>query len=179
MHNLVVFSGSNQPNFYDDIKQELEMMAQSIDISKFVIWYGGGEEGIMSVLPSAFHKKGGKVCSIDWEYFVKNYGSASFSTNYVMDTFEKRQASLIQKGDVYLCLPGGVGTLSELFDVLVYNDVHKKDKKIILFSFRDFFHPIQHFLQEKTEQGFIKPRNLKNIIIVTEWKDVIRVLNEF
>ena len=132
----------------------------------------------MSVIPRTFHENGGNVFSVDWKLFINKYGSASFGTNYEMDTFEERQKELISKGDVYLCLPGGVGTLSELFDVLVFNDVHKKNKKIVLFSYHYFFHEIQQFLQEKTKQGFIKAKNLDNIFVFEKSSDIIDFLNK-
>lgn len=175
--NLVIFAGSNKPVYYQHIKKELICIAKGIDKTKFDIWYGGGDEGIMSVIPRTFHEKGGNVFSVDWKVFINKYGSASFGTNYEMDTFEERQKELISKGDVYLCLPGGVGTLSELFDVLVSNDVHKKNKKIVLFSYNSFFSDIQEFLQVKTEQGFIKAKNLDNILIFEKGSEVIDFLN--
>lgn len=176
--NLVIFSGSNKPIYYEEIKKELICIANQIDKTKFDIWYGGGEEGIMSVIPRTFHENGGKVFSVDWKFFINKYGSASFGTNYALDTFEQRQKELISKGDVYLCLPGGVGTLSELFDVLVFNDVHKKNKKVVLFSYHSFFREIEKFLQEKTKQGFIKANNLENIFVFEKGSEIIDFLNK-
>lgn len=176
--NLVIFSGSNKPIYYEEIKKELLCIANQINKKKFDIWYGGGEEGIMSIIPRAFHENGGNVFSVDWRLFIKKYGSASFGTTYEMDTFEERQKELIAKADVYLCLPGGVGTLSELFDVLVFNDVHKKNKKVVLFSYDSFFSEIEQFLHEKTKQGFIKPRNLDNIFVFEKGSQIIDFLNQ-
>ena len=72
---------------------------------------------------------GGKVSCIDQKNFAEKYGSVSFFNNTIVDTFSERQRKLIEKGDIYLCLPGGVGTLSEIFDVLVENDIYHKNEK--------------------------------------------------
>ena len=175
--NLVLFSGSNKPNFFDEIKVELEKIGSNLDAKKFNIWYGGGKEGLMSVLPLSFFHSGGSVSTIDWKYFIERYGSVPFFKNITTETFWERQKKLIQVGDIYLCLPGGVGTLSELFDVLVENDIYRKNKKIILFSYKNFFNDILAFLKEKIEMGFIKERHLENIKIFQTSDEILSFLN--
>ena len=108
--------------------------------------------------------------------FVEIYGSASFWTTYVMNTFNERQQGLLDKGDIFLCLPGGVGTLSELFDVLVNIDVNKKDFKIILYSFNNFYKDIVKFLNDKHKDGFIKSRVLDNLLIYDNVEEIIEYL---
>ena len=76
-----------------------------------------------------------------------------------------------------MCLPGGVGTFSEIFDVLVENDVYHKNKKILLFSYDNFFQELMHFFKEKTELGFIKERHLENIKLFYSSNDIIEYLN--
>lgn len=179
MKNLILFSGSNKPEFYNEIKKELENIGQNLNPLKFNLWYGGGKEGLMSILPLSFYNIGGNVFSIDWKEFVHKYGSISYFQNKIVNTFWERQHELIQEGDIYLCLPGGVGTLSELFDVLVENDIYHRNKKIILFSYKNFFHDILVFLKEKIQIGFIKERHLENIKIFQTSDEILSFLNNF
>ena len=174
--NLVVFSGSNQPSFFLDIQQELILIANNLDTSLYHLWYGGGESGLMGVIPSHFHQHGGQVSSVDAQQFVSKYGTASFGTCWVMDTFTERQNILIDQGDIFLCLPGGIGTLSELFDVLVNNDVNGKDYKIIIFTYQDFFKPIIDFIFKNIESGFIRQKIIKNIHICYTGEEVLKNL---
>jgi uncharacterized protein (TIGR00730 family) len=176
--NLAIFSGSNKPSFFEEIKIELEKLAGNLNKDKYNIWYGGGETGLMGIIPYNFHKKGGEVFSVDAKQFVDIYGSANFGTTYVMNTFNERQQGLLNKGDIFLCLPGGVGTLSELFDVLVNIDVNKKDFKIILYSFNDFYKDIINFLNDKHKDGFIKSRVLDNLVIYDNVEDIMEYLNK-
>ena len=177
--NLAIFSGSNKPYFYEEIKKDLEIIAYNLNKNKYNIWYGGGESGLMGVIPYNFHQKGGEVFSVDAKQFVEIYGSASFGKTYVMETFNERQQGLLNNGDIFLCLPGGVGTLSELFDVLVNIDVNKRDYKIILYSYKDFYKNIINFLEEKREEGFIKPRVFENIIVYNDANSLIDFFNSF
>lgn len=177
--NLVIFSGSNKPSFFSDIQQELILIANNLDTSLYHVWYGGGESGLMGVIPSHFHQRGGQVSSIDAQQFVSKYGQASFGNCFVMNTFIERQNTLVEQGEIFLCLPGGIGTLSELFDVLVNNDVNGKDLKIIIFSYQDFFKPIIDFIFKNIQSGFIRQKLLKNIRICSNGKEIVQTLASF
>ena len=177
--NLVVFSGSNKPSFFIDIQQELILIANNLDTSLYHLWYGGGESGLMGVIPYHFHQHGGQVSSVDAQQFVSKYGQASFGNCWVMKTFTERQNTLIEQGEIFLCLPGGVGTLSELFDVLVNNDVNGQDFKIIIFSYQDFFKPIIDFIFKNIQSGFIREKVSKNIYICQTGKEVVQTFASF
>ena len=177
--NLVIFSGSNKPSFFSDIQQELILIANNLDTSLYHVWYGGGESGLMGVIPSHFHQHGGQVSSVDAQQFVSKYGQASFGDCIVMNTFTERQNTLIEQGEVFLCLPGGVGTLSELFDVLVNNDVNEKEFKIIIFSYLDFYKLIIDFIFENIQSGSIRQKVLRNLYICHKGTEVVQTLTSF
>lgn len=176
--NLVIFSGSNKPSFFSDIKHELILIANNLDTSLYHVWYGGGESGLMGVIPSHFHQQGGQVSSVDAQQFVSKYGQASFGNCFVMNTFTERQHTLVEQGEIFLCLPGGIGTLSELLDVFVNNDVNGKDFKIIIFSYQHFFKHITDFIFENIQTGFIREKLLKNLHICYTGTDVIQKLKD-
>ena len=176
--NLVIFSGSNKPSFFSDIQQELILIANNLDTTLYHVWYGGGESGLMGVIPYNFHQLGGQVSSVDAQQFVSKYGQASFGNCFVMNTFTERQNTLVEQGEIFLCLPGGIGTLSELFDVLVNNDVNGKDFQIIIFSYQDFFKPIIDFVFENIQSGFIREKILKNLHICYTGTEVIQKLKD-
>ena len=177
--NLVIFSGSNKPVFYEEIKKELINIADNLDKCKYNVWYGGGESGLMGIIPYHFDKKNGCVYSVDAKQFVDIFGVASFGTTYVMETFNERQSNLLSKGDIFLCLPGGVGTMSELFDVLVDNDVNKRNASILIYSYNNFYKDIIDFLNNKVEEGFVKKNIFNNLKIFENSKDIINFLHNF
>ena len=174
--NIVIFSGSNKPKYYDDIEKDLILLSNKINVDKYNLYYGGGESGLMGVIPYHFHKRNGNVYGIDAKQFVDKYGKASFGETYIMDTFIERQNTLISKGDIFLCLPGGIGTISELFDVLVNNDVNGKNNKVILFSYNNFFEDIVKFIYKKIDENFIRVKILNNLVICKYIEEVIKEL---
>lgn len=177
--NLVIFSGASKPVFYDKIKKELIYIADNLDKCKYNVWYGGGESGLMGIIPSHFDKKDGCVYSINAKQFVDIFGVDSFSTTYVMDTFNERQNNLIEKGDIFLCLPGGVGTISELFDVLTDNDINNENIIILIYSYNNFYKDIIHFLNIKIKEGLIKENIFDNLKVFKNSKDIINFLKNY
>ena len=182
--NLVIFGGSNKPTFYDALNKQLKYIGLHLDTEKFKIWYGGGNEGIMATVPTVFMKKGGFIGSVDWKKFVNQSSLAeSVENNFfhfekqVEETFHERQKKLIEKGDLYLCLPGGVGTLSEVLDVLVQNDTQGTKKIIVMFSFQGFFRDIELFLRNKEQEQFIKKELLDSIFFIDNADEILNFLN--
>ena len=179
IHDIAIRYDTNSFRKYDTKSQLVSSRATTANTSLFHVWYGGGESGLMGVIPYHFHQHGGQVSSVDAQQFVSKYGQASFGDCIVMNTFTERQNSLVEQGEIFLCLPGGIGTLSELFDVLVNNDVNGKDFKIIIFSYQDFFKPIIDFIFENIQSGFIRQKLLKNLHICHKGSEVVQTLTSF
>ena len=173
--NLGIFSSSRCVHNQDYIS-ELESIANKLP-NNYEICYGGGDSGAMGIIPKSFADRGGKVHAIDCKKFYDKYGGVSFAENTIYDTFEERQQQLITKSDVILCLPGGIGTLSELMDVLVLNDLSIKTRKVILFNWGGLFNPIIDFINTGIEQKFITNWEKLNIIVVSSADAVIENLN--
>jgi uncharacterized protein (TIGR00730 family) len=136
---LVIFSGSNKLINDQTLFNSLERIGKNLNINNFEVWYGGGNSGIMGIIPKNFSENNGNVFSVDAKQFVEKFPNDEiYGTRYIMNTFTERQNGLVEKGDLYLCLPGGVGTISELFDVLVNNDVNGRNCKVLLYSYNNY-----------------------------------------
>ena len=174
--NLVIFSGSNKLITDNILINNLKKIANNISLNTFNVGYGGGDSGIMGVIPKHFEQRGGDVFAVDAIQFAK-YGSKNFGKVTMCETFTERQNKLVDRGDIYLCLPGGVGTVSELFDTLVNNDVNKANKKIVLYSYNNFFDPIVDFIKKNIESGYIRPHVMDHLSIFNNHDDIITYLN--
>lgn len=175
---LVIFSGSNKLINDQTLFSNLEYIGKNLNINNFEVWYGGGNSGIMGIIPKTFSEKNGDVYSVDARQFIEKFPNEEiFGTRYIMETFNERQNGLVEKGDLYLCLPGGVGTISELFDVLVNNDVNGKNCKIILYSYNNFYEEIINFIKKNISFGYIRFHILDNIFVFDNCNDIINFLN--
>lgn len=155
---LGIFSGSKQGRDPALVGQ-VSNIGASIPTDKVTVVYGGGDAGLMRVIPEAFACRGGEVIGIDCTMFTDKFGISNLGHQVVCPTFQRRQNMLIDESEAYLCLPGGVGTLSELMDVLVRNDLglHSPPKPIILFNYDNMYsHLVFSLFQTMEEAGFLK-----------------------
>jgi uncharacterized protein (TIGR00730 family) len=152
---------------------ELNKIGNSLSTEDFSVRYGGGDAGAMGIIPKIFASRDGVVNGVDCKKFHDKYGAASFGTTTVYDTFEERQQMLLQGSDVILCLPGGIGTLSELFDVLVLNDLSIVKRKVLLFNWNGVFDPILEFIQKGIENKFITNWEKLDITVVNSAQEVL------
>ncbi len=146
----------------------LKKLGKKIDIEKNIIQYGGGTVGMMCIIPREFDKNGGEVIGINWSYFKKRDAKENeiqeiIGKEIIMDEFRDRQHELIKTSDKFICLPGGIGTLSEVCDIIINNtgNLWEKPKTLIIYNFNDFYEPLKHMLNNFVKNNLLHhPENL-------------------
>lgn len=176
MIHLGIFSGSKTIAGMDRIANQLRAIADGLDTDKFTIVYGGGTSGLMGVIPKHYAGRGGRVIGVDADMFVKRFGSADFGELEVHSTFGERQRALIDKSDVVLVLPGGLGTMSEWFDVMTLNDLRLRNIPVVVYNPDGFYDDIIRFIQKRQEDGFIK--EIKSITYADRAETVLSAILE-
>ena len=170
MKTIGIFSGSRWPTLgRETLEKSLLVLTNAINVNNFKIAYGGGESGLMGVIPKRFHENGGQVIGIDAKMFADKYGTASFGTQLVYETFHERQHKLIEEADIILALPGGVGTIYEIMEVITFNDLNlwgdEKNypikKEIICYNFDGYFDSLKLQLKYGVENGLISENSFK------------------
>lgn len=172
---LGIFSSSrNIPD--DTYLKQIKQIGQTLDPMSVSIRYGGGDAGAMGVIPRTMAARGADVKGIDFKRFNDRFGSPDFGTTVVHDRFSDRQHAIVTESDVVLCLPGGIGTLSELCDVLVNNDLclSERPKPIILFNWDHLFDPVIQYIRRGIEIRYITSWEKLNIHVVTNTEEFKR-----
>lgn len=125
--------------------------------------YGGGRVGLMGLVADAVMAGGGRVTGIIPE-FLDNYeiGHTGLSELIVVDTMHTRKKLMMDRADAFIVLPGGFGTLEELFEVLTWRQLRLHDKPILLLDLpgtdgRGFWEPLQVLLTHIIDLKFAKP----------------------
>lgn len=151
----------------------IKKIGNSLCVGTYRLVYGGGENGAMGIIPSLFSTRGGDVTGIDCMRFYAKYGAPSFCTTEVHEKFYVRQESIVDRADVILCLPGGIGTLSELTDVLTQNDLAITNKKVFLLNHDGFFDSILDFVRKGIEGELITCWEKLNIHVISTADDFL------
>jgi uncharacterized protein (TIGR00730 family) len=143
--------------------------------------YGGNDLGPMGALANAARASGGKVIGITPRLFV-DQGVADHQCDelIVTDTMRQRKELVEQRGDAFIALPGGLGTLEEFFEILVGRMLGFHDKPIVLLNERDFYAPLLSMLENSIERRFVKPSARQSFHVVESVELAIeRIENEF
>ena len=155
IHKLAIFCGSKMGGnpLYE---QEAKALAEILAERKIELIYGGGKSGLMGVVANSVMAKGGIVRGVipqvlvDWEH-----QHDEISELFVVDDMHVRKRKLYDLCDGAIILPGGFGTLDELFEILTWNQLSIHDKKIFILNSGGFYNHLLAHLQMLSEEGFL------------------------
>lgn len=128
--------------------------------------FGGGKVGIMGIAADAALAAGGEVVSVIPEYLRSAEVDHPHVTerHVVNDLFERKQV-MMQLSDAFLALPGGLGTLDELLEVLTWRQLGRHDKPIGILNTADYFNPTLNAMQHAITEGFLSAGQMDWIIV--------------
>jgi uncharacterized protein (TIGR00730 family) len=176
VRSLAVFCGSktgNNPVFREHAVQLGELMAKH----NIKLIYGGGNVGIMGTIADAVMAGKGQVVGIipelllEWERQHKN-----ITELIVADDMHMRKKIIYNMCDAALILPGGFGTLDELFEILTWNQLSIHDKQIIILNSGGFYtHLIRHIEMMK-EEHFLYEAAVQRLTVIDTPDELVRFL---
>lgn len=128
--------------------------------------YGGGNKGLMAAVANSAMQYGGKVIGVipkvllEWE--AQHHGITELR---VVDDMHVRKKMMYELCDAAIVLPGGNGTLDELFEMLTWNTLNIHDKKIILLNSAGYYQHLIAHIQTMTDQGFLYENWQERLIV--------------
>ena len=163
--SLAVFCGAKSGN--DPVyTQHAVSLGKLLAMQHITLIYGGGGKGIMKSLADHVMSAGGRVVGIipksllEWEHQHKN-----ITELIVVDDMHTRKKTMYSMCDAALVLPGGFGTLDELFEMLTWNQLSIHDKKIFILNTSGFYDHLISHIRKIEEHGFLY-ENIKERITV-------------
>jgi len=175
---ISVFCGGKESNKNEIIKLEIYKLLSSLDNTKYSIAYGGGTKGYMGDIYYGCKEKGLFLTSINCERW-KEQISHSYKNyrEYFHQNLSERQNHLLFLGDIYIVLPGGIGTIFEVMQAIVNNDINNTNKPIYFLNIDNYFDTLLRFLEECQEKGCIqKSKHELNIFICNNSKELLEIL---
>ncbi len=170
--SVAVFCGSKAGNNIL-FAQQATTLGHLLAEKNITLIYGGGNKGLMAAVANAVLEKGGKVIGIipqvltEWEH--QHEGITEL---IIVETMHIRKRMLYEKCDAAIVLPGGYGTLDELFEMLTWNQLNIHDKPIFILNTDGFYDGLlihinkmlsAEFLYHKLENSFTVINNPEEI----------------
>ena len=131
--------------------------------------YGGGRVGLMGVLADAALGAGGRVYGVIPEKLMGlELGHDGLTEMFVTDSMHARKLIMAQLSDAFVAMPGGYGTLEELFEVTTWTQLNYHHKPVGLLNVGGFFDPLLTYLSHAADEGFIRPLHRELIVAADE-----------
>ncbi len=133
--------------------------------------YGGGALGLMGVVSNAAIAAGGKVIGIIPTFLRKQeVQNMNLTRTIVTEGMLDRKQAMIDQSDAFLILPGGLGTLDELFEVLTWRQLGQIDKPIVLLGEAGFWEPLLELIEHTIDEGFAGA-SIRELLVSTDSLD--------
>jgi uncharacterized protein (TIGR00730 family) len=121
------------------------------------IVYGGGRVGLMGALADSARAAGGEVVGVMPQALIdREIGHTGIDDLRVVDTMHERKALMVELADAFVALPGGIGTLEELFEVYTWAQLGIHAKPLALLDVAGYYEPLAAFLDHAVEQQFLR-----------------------
>jgi uncharacterized protein (TIGR00730 family) len=122
--------------------------------------YGGGTVGLMGALARSVAAAGGSVTGvIPAALMGKELMSEAIGELIVVNTMHERKARMASLADAFIALPGGFGTLDELFEIITWGQLGIHSKPVGLLNVDGFFDPLLQWVDQAVASGFIRPHH--------------------
>ena len=136
--------------------------------------YGGGSVGLMGALAEAVLDGGGRVTGVIPEFLVnREHMLLRVQERIVTRDMHERKRIMFERADAFVALPGGIGTLEELFEVLSWRTLGLHTKPIVILDQGGFWGPLAALLRGIVEGGFAERSHLDHVAFVSVLKDVL------
>ena len=156
--NIGVFCGSKIGGqiCYTNVTKKL---ANWIGKNKYNIVFGGTDLGLMRVLVKEASKYNIRIYGISTKFLTAKFCNEFFSTDLIVtQDLEKRKKQFLRRSDCFVALPGGIGTINEVFDFIVKKELKETSKKIFLINENNFWDPFQNLLNHLINEKFLEKR---------------------
>ena len=174
---LAVYCGSapgSDPAFADMARSLMrEMAGRGIDLV-----YGGGRLGLMGIIADTMLEAGGKVYGVIPQALVDHEVAHRGCTElYTVANMHERKAKMTELCDGFVALPGGIGTLDELFEAWTWNALGYHAKPFCLLNVHGFWDRMTDFLDHVTMSGFMSPARRAQLLVADEIGEAIDKLD--
>ena len=161
--SICVFCSSQSGNNKAFLKTAYSL-GKELSNKGYTIIYGGGETGMMGSLSRGVLENQGSLIEVIPNYFnYKNTSKKKLSKVITTKSFHHRKNIMISKADLFICLPGGFGTMDELFEVIALNQLSVIKKNIGLIDINNFWDTFKKLLNELKKKGFLYDIKKSNI----------------
>jgi len=173
--SICVYCGSS-PGTDPDFMQAARTLGEALADQKIRLVYGGGTRGLMGAVAQGAHEKEGAVTGIIPQ-FLLDHEAAHNPSLYcndviVCETMHERKSLLFENADAFITLPGGIGTLEEVVEMMTWAQLGRHEKPIYLLNTNWFWDPFVELIQHMEESGFLHQAKKAKPTVINSVKEI-------
>lgn len=177
IRNICVFCGSSTGK-YSIYEETAEKLGKILGEKKIHLVYGGGSLGLMGKVSKAAQAGGSEVLGII-PTNLANFVGATIGEEMKVGSMYERINQMIEHSDAFIALPGGFGTLEEIFHTVCWAQLNIHQKPIGLLNVNNYYDKLLSFLDDVVEQGFMSQVSRKMLISANNESELIDLLQDF
>jgi len=171
---ICVYCGANagaSPRF----AEEARALARALVERNLSLVYGGGKVGLMGVIADEVLRLGGEVTGVIPTALVeREVGHAGLTRQFIVKDMHERKAMMAQLADGFIAMPGGLGTLEELFEMLTWAQLGIHSKPIGLLNVDGYYDGLVNFVRHATEQELVRPQHAALMMVENDAEALMR-----
>jgi uncharacterized protein (TIGR00730 family) len=175
LHRVAVYCGSangSDPAFV----AEARTLGAAIAAAGLGLVYGGANIGLMGAVADAALAGGAHAIGVLPEVLVGHEIAHDGLTQFeLVPTMHDRKARMVELADAFLVLPGGYGTIEELFEVVTWAQLGLHAKPVILINTAGYWNGLLAFLDSAVEAGFVKPKNRELVRVAANAEEAVKM----
>ena len=179
MKRIAVYCGSSTGTngIYRD---QVAMLGKYLAKKGIEIIYGGGKVGLMGILANAALNAGGKVTGVIPEFLhVKEVAHDNLTKMFPVASMHQRKALIDNMSDGVIALPGGFGTLDELFEMLTWGQLGLHQKPVGIFNINGFFTHVINAIDNMVHEGFLNNTNREMVLISDDIEELLTMMRNY
>ncbi len=172
--NLCVFCGSSVGN--DEVYRDgVVALAQKMAEKDINLVYGGGGRGLMGVMAETLRHMPVTVTGIipTKLYDMVKHIEHNEDELIIVSGMHERKATMYERSDAFIALPGGIGTLEEVMEALTWLQLGYHNKPVGLLNIAGYYDKLLEFLKESVTAGFLQPALFEALIVTSDANDLI------
>jgi len=178
LDQLAVYCGSaegSDPLFADAARATAKaMVSNGVELV-----YGGGRLGLMGLIADSVLELGGRVYGVIPTALVDlEVAHTGVTELYTVANMHERKAKMTDLADAFLCLPGGIGTLDELFEAWSWNVLGYHAQPLCLLNVAGFWDGLIEFMDYATASGFLSAPRRKQMLVAQTPNEALKLLDE-
>ena len=178
IRRLCVYCGSSgavEPQF----REAASALGTRLGAAGIELVYGGGRVGLMGLLADAALTAGGKVIGVIPARLLRaEVAHRGVSELVVVDSMHYRKRVMAERADAFAVLPGGIGTLDELFETLSWKQLERHDKPILLVDIGGYWAPLRDLLDHIVVSGFAREQTRRLLHVVPSVSALMTALSQ-